>query len=487
MKNLKGGDKLNPKLLWKNFDNILGIPHPSTEESELAEFIYQFGLNLGLETVKDNIGNVIIRKPASSPEFANKKMATLQSHIDMVPQKAEGSKHVFEKDPIKAYVDGNFVKADGTTLGADNCIGVAAMMAILESKDLEHGPIESFFTVDEETGMTGVTELKKDTLKGNILLNLDSEEEGEICIGCAGGVDTEVKFDYEKECVLDDTVAYKLTFEGMRGGHSGCNIGEYRANAIKLMSRYLWNIRDLFEFDISEINGGTLRNVIPSKCELTIIVPTEEIDKLLESVKSFLSVVKEEYRFADPNLNLVVAETKLPGHCIDRLLIDDIVNAIYGCPNGVLRMDDNITTLVETSSNIGVIATLEDAITILMLQRSSVNSCRDAAANSIQAVFELAGADEIVQSGAYPGWVPNVSSHVLITLKDTYKELFGKDALISAIHAGLECALIGEKYPEMDMISFGPTILDAHSINERVDIESTEKFWQLLCRVLKNI
>ncbi|MCP4176619.1 MAG: aminoacyl-histidine dipeptidase [bacterium] len=487
MKNLKDGEKLNPKLLWKNFDSILGIPHPSKSETELAEFIYQFGLNLGLETVKDNIGNIIIRKPASSSEFADKKMATLQSHIDMVPQKAEGSNHVFDKDPIRAFVDGNYVKAEGTTLGSDNGIGVAAMMAVLESNDIDHGPIEAFFTIDEETGMTGVEYLKEDTLKGSILLNLDSEEEGEICIGCAGGVDTEIKFDYEQECILDDTIAFKLAVEGMKGGHSGCNISEGRGNAIRLMSRYLWNVRDLFEFDISEINGGTLRNVIPSKCEITIIIPKDEKEKLLESVKSFLAVVKEEYRFAEPNLNLSVSDTDLPKHCIDRLLIDDIVNAIYACPNGVLRMDDNISSLVETSSNLGVITTEENAISILSLQRSSVNSCRDAAANSVQSIFELAGADEITQSGQYPGWIPDVSSPVLVTVKDTYKEIFDKEPLIMAIHAGLECALIGEKYPEMDMISFGPTILDAHSINERVEIESNEKFWELLLGVLKNI
>ncbi|HJO92004.1 MAG TPA: aminoacyl-histidine dipeptidase [Victivallales bacterium] len=487
MKNLKDGEKLNPKLLWKNFDSILGIPHPSKFETELAEFIYQFGLNLGLETIKDNIGNIIIRKPASSPEFADKKMVTIQSHIDMVPQKAEGLNHVFEKDPIKAFVDGNYVKADGTTLGSDNGIGVAAMMAVLESNDIDHGPIETFFTVDEETGMTGVEYLKNDTLNGSILVNLDSEEEGEICIGCAGGVDTEIKFDYEQEGLIDDTVAYTLTVEGMKGGHSGCNINEGRGNAVKLMSRYLWNVRDQFEFDISEINGGTLRNVIPSKCEVIIIIPKNEKDKLFESIKSFLAVVKEEYRFAEPDLNLSATETELPGSCIDRLLVDDIVNAIYACPNGVLRMDDNIAGLVETSSNLGVITTKQNVITILTLQRSSVNSCRDAAANSVQSIFELAGADEITQSGDYPGWIPDVSSPVLVTVKDTYKEIFGKEPIVMAIHAGLECALIGEKYPEMDMISFGPTILDAHSINERVEIESNEKFWDLLLGVLKNI
>ncbi len=485
MKNLKNGEKLKPQLLWKNFDMILGIPHPSNYSGMLADVIYGFGKNLGLETIKDGGGNIVIRKPASSPEMAKKEMVTLQAHIDMVPQKAEGKIHDFTKDAIMAYVDGAFVKADGTTLGADNAIGAAAIMAVIESKDIEHGQLEAFFTVDEENGMNGVNYLKNDLLKGKYLINTDSEEDGEIFIGCAGGVNVEATFEYKKTEIPQNHNSYRITVSGLKGGHSGINIHEGRGNSIKIIARLLSSTQNEMDFYISEFNGGTLRNVIPSKAEVVLLVKKEDDKKFRDIVSDFSVTIKKEYKFSAPHLLITMNEEAIPSYVLNKEAGYKIISALNCCSNEVFRMDDNLH-IVQTSSNLGVINTTDSTIEIKCLARSLVDSARDYAGNIVGTAFKLAGA-KVVYSGAYPGWIPNVSSILLQVTKDSYKELFNKEPKVTAMHAGLECGLITAKYPKMDMISFGPTIKDAHSVNEQVNIKSVKNFFELLCEVLKNI
>lgn len=485
MKNIKDGEILQPYLLWKNFDMILGIPHPSNYSEKLAGIIYDLGKSLGLETIKDGIGNILIRKPATSPEMAKKEVVTLQAHIDMVPQKAEGKIHDFTKDAIKAYIDGDFVRAEGTTLGADNAIGVAAIMAVIESKEIEHGPLEAFFTVEEETGMDGANHLRNDFLKGKYLINTDSEDEGEIFIGCAGGVDVEITFEYKKIGVPQHHNSYKITISGLKGGHSGINIHEGRGNSIKIMARLLLVIREKIDFYISEFNGGTLRNVIPSKAEAILIVKKEDDKKFRDIVSNFSLEIKKEYKFGAPYLLITTNEATTPLYILDKESGYKIIDSLHCCPNEVFRMDDKLH-IVQTSSNLGVIKTNDSTIEIKCLARSLVDSARDYAGTIVGTAFKLAGA-KVSYSGTYPGWVPNMNSPLLQITKDSYKELFDKDPKVMAIHAGLECGIISAKYPKMDMVSFGPTIKDAHSINERVDIKSVEKFFRLLCMVIKNI
>lgn len=486
MKNMKGAENIQPALLWKNFDKILGFPHPSKHEKELADFIFDFGKKLGLETHRDETGNIVIRKEASKPEFGNKGMVTLQAHIDMVPQKADGKDFEFTKDTVKAFVDGEFVKADGTTLGADNGIGVAAAMSLLESKDIDHGPIEGFFTIDEEAGMTGVKNLKPGFLKGKYLLNLDSEDEGQIFIGCAGGIDATAIFNYKKTTISKDASTYKLTVSGLKGGHSGCNIHECRGNAIKMLARILYEAKAVSDFAICEINGGTLRNVIPSKACATVAVNAKDDKAFKDKVNEISIAIKKEYQFAAPQMDISLENEKLPTFALDKNVSSNLINAAHACIDGVIRMDDNLP-IVETSSNMGIIKTTETDIQIKCMQRSSIDTARNLTATMFEAVFNLAHADKVTIDGAYTGWKPNINSPLLQIVKDTHKELFGYDAFITAIHAGLECGLIGAVYPQMDMVSFGPTIKDAHSINERVGIKSVEKFFDFICQILKNV
>jgi len=464
---------------------ILGIPHPSNYSSMLASVIYEFGKSLGLETIKDGGGNIIIRKPATSPEMAKKKIVTLQAHIDMVPQKTEGKSHDFTKDAIKAYVDGEFVKANGTTLGADNAIGVAAIMAVFESKDIEHGPLEALFTVDEETGMNGVNFLKNDLLKGKYLINTDSEEEGEIFIGCAGGVNVGITFEYKKVKPPQDHTSYRITISGLKGGHSGINIHEGRGNSIKIMARLLSLVQDKRDFYISEFNGGTLRNVIPSRAEAVLLVKKEDDKKFRDMISNFSVIIKKEFKFSAPHLLVTMNETAIPLYVMDKEAGYKIINALHCCPNEVFRMDETLH-IVQTSSNLGVIETNDSTIEIKCLARSLIDSARDYAGSIVGTAFKLAGA-KVVYSGVYPGWSPNENSALLKITKDSYKELFNKEPEVTAMHAGLECGIISAKYPQMDMISFGPTIKDAHSVNEQVNIKSVENFFKFLCVVLKNI
>ncbi|HBM16486.1 MAG TPA: cytosol nonspecific dipeptidase [Lentisphaeria bacterium] len=486
MKNINNGDSLKPTSVWNNFDKILDYPHPSKHEEKLANFIYDFGKGLGLETHRDAIGNILIKKEPSSPEFAGKATVTLQSHIDMVPQKAEGKIFDFKKDTIKAYVDGKFVKADGTTLGADNCIGVAIIMSLLESKDVDHGPIEGFFTIDEEAGMTGVKNLRPDFLKGKYLLNLDSEEENQLFIGCAGGIDTAGVFKYKKTSIPQGYTAYKLTISGLKGGHSGGNIHEYRGNAIKMLGRILYEAKSVASLSLFDINGGTLRNVIPSLASAVILVKISDEKAFIDKNNDTAAALKKEYQYAAPNFTFTQTKENLPSYMLDQYISNNIISAIHGCFDGVVRMDDNLP-IVETSSNMGVITTSDTEIKIRLMQRSSVDSSRYLVSSMAEAIFRLANADDVVIDGAYTGWKPNVNSPLLKTCVEVHKEVLGIDPMVTAIHAGLECGLISAVYPDMDMISFGPTILDAHSINERVEIESVEKAYKYVCGILKKV
>lgn len=485
MNNLRNGEILQPHSLWKNFDMILGIPHPSNHSGMLAETIYIFGKKLGLETIKDEIGNIVIRKSATCPEMVKKEMVTLQAHIDMVPQKAEDKAHNFTKDSVKAYIDGDFVRAEGTTLGADNAIGVAAILAVIESKEIEHGPIEALFTVDEENGMNGVNYLKSDFLKGKYLINTDSEDEGEIFIGCAGGVDVGITFEYKKTEVPQHHNSYRITVSGLKGGHSGINIHEGRGNSIKIMARLLSSIQGDMDFYISELNGGTFRNVIPSKADVVLLIKIDDDKKFRDIVSNFSVMMKKEYKLGAPHLLITVNEAAMPPHVLDKEIGFKIIRALHCCPNEIFRMDDTLH-IVQTSSSLGVIQTNNSTIEIKCFARSLLDSARDYAGDIVGTAFKFAGA-KVVYSGTYPGWIPNVNSELLQVAKDSYRELFNKDPKITAIHAGLECGIIGAKYPKMEIISIGPTIKDAHSINERVEVKSVEKFFEHLCAILKNL
>ncbi|MBE9468564.1 MAG: aminoacyl-histidine dipeptidase [Bacteroidetes bacterium] len=476
---------LEPKSLWKNFYGLTQAPRPSKMETKAVEFIKNFGENLGLETVIDEVGNIIIRKPATSG-MENRKTVILQGHIDMVPQKNNDVDHDFEKDPIDAYIDGDWVTARGTTLGADNGMGVAAAMSVLESKDIAHGPIEALFTIDEETGMTGAFGLKDDALKGDILMNLDSEEEGELYVGCAGGTNATMTFHY-KETKVDDNVApYKLILTGLKGGHSGMDILLQRGNANKLMIRFLKKAISELNVRLSSIDGGTLRNAIPRDANAIITVPVENEKALIELVAKYQAIYKNELAEVEPNFEFTVEKTDMPKSLIEEMVQDDLVNAVYVCPNGVIRMSDTMKGMVETSSNLATVKSENGTITALCLLRSSVDSAKEDLGEAISSAFKLAGAD-VVLDGEYPGWKPNMDSPILKEMRGIYKNLYGKDPEIKAIHAGLECGLLGGVYPNLDMISFGPSINFPHSPDEKVNIKTVEKFWNFLVETLKEV
>jgi dipeptidase D len=476
---------LEPTIVWKNFAAICDIPRPSKKEEKIREFIKSYGEGLGLETVVDDIGNVLIRKPAT-PGMENRKGIVLQGHLDMVPQKNNDKEHNFETDPIEAYIDGEWVTANGTTLGADNGIGLAAAMAVLESTDLEHGPIEALFTTDEETGMTGAFGMKNDLLKGDILLNLDSEDEGEIFIGCAGGIDTNVQFQFDKEKVPSDMKAFVINVTGLRGGHSGCDIHLGRGNANKILNRILWTGTLQHGLRIHQVDGGSLRNALPREAFSTVVLPQSSVAEFKTSFDRICGEVKNELAMTEPTLHVELKETDAPEFVMDEKTQHNFVRAIYGCQNGVYNMIPDMPDVVETSNNLAMIKFEDNTIHIGTLQRSSIDSAKEDLAATIRSVFELADADQVNHEGAYPGWKPNLNSPILKTCKEQYKQCFGTDAAIKVIHAGLECGLIGDVYPDMDLISFGPTIRHPHSPDEKLNIPTTLKFWKFLVAVLKH-
>ena len=486
---------LDPQIVWKNFYELTRIPRPSKHEEQAVEYMYNWGKAHGLETIKDEIGNIVIRKPAT-PGCENMKGVILQGHIDMVPQKNNDTVHDFEKDPIQTWIDGEWVKAKGTTLGADNGLGVAMGMAVLESDDLKHGPVELLITVDEETGMTGANALKPGLLQGDILINLDSETEGELYVGCAGGLDasasaTYVPADYDK-----DWLCYSLAVKGFKGGHSGMDIILCRGNANKIAARILLALMTRADVKLLDLEGGTLRNAIPREAFATVYVPA---DKLAEAEKVFAEVsaaIKAEYAGTDPDTEFIFKPYECTeGECcccgdeckyVPEADALRFVRAIIACPDGVERMSSEMPGLVETSNNLAMVKIEGGEFSVKTLMRSSVDTAKEALAQKFEAVFALAGIGTSF-AGGYSGWAPNPDSAILATMKKVYNDLYGKEPAVMAIHAGLECGILSGAYPHWDMVSCGPTLMSPHSPDERANIPSVAKCWEFLKAVLENI
>jgi dipeptidase D len=477
--------KLEPKQVWKNFVSLTQIPRPSKSEDKIQEFMMSFGEKLGLETIKDEVGNIIIRKPATKG-LEKRRGVILQGHLDMVPQKNSDTIHDFKKDPIQAFVDGDWVTAKGTTLGADNGMGVAAIMSILESKDLPHGPIEALFTCDEETGMTGAFGLKAGMLYGDILMNLDSEDEGELYIGCAGGVDTSAVMTYEKKDVPAKSTAFKVSVSGLKGGHSGVDIPLQRGNANKIIFRFLWHALKNHEIRLSSIDGGSLRNAIPREAFAVITVANSEASKLQKYALEFENIIKTELKEVDPGFIFKLEKSETPKFVMDKKTTKNLIFAIRSTIHGAVRFVDNMPEIPETSTNLAIVKSEKGKILIGNLVRSSVDSAKDNLKEEIESIFTLAGA-QVTHEGEYPGWRPDFNSSILNTMKEMYNKQFGKVPEVKIIHAGLECGLLGGVYPKWDMISFGPTIRFPHSPDEKVHIASVKKFWEFLTETLKNI
>jgi dipeptidase D len=474
---------LEPQELWNNFADLNAVPRGSKKEERVIQFMVDFGNNLNLETIVDPVGNVIIKKPAFKG-FENRKTVVMQSHLDMVHQKNSNTVFDFDTEGIKMKIEGEWVKAEGTTLGADNGLGVAAIMSVLASKTIKHPAIEALFTIDEETGMTGAMGLQAGYLDGEILLNLDTEEDDEIDIGCAGGIDITAKNNFNEVNTPTTSTGFAISVTGLNGGHSGMDIHKGLGNANKIMNRVLYEVQE--NIRLSEINGGSLRNAIPRESFAIIAVYDSKIDAFLKKVKKVIKAIKTELATVDPNLEITISETEKPAKVMTTISQTTLLKAIYIAHNGVYRMSNDMKDLVETSNNLARVIVKNEDITILCLTRSSVETSKIDLANALTATFELAGY-EVELSGSYPGWKPNVDSPILKVLDETYTKMFGKKANIVACHAGLECGILGTNYPEMDMISFGPTIHGAHSPDETANIKSSQKFWKFLLTILENI
>ncbi len=476
---------LEPKALWKNFYSLTQIPRPSKKEGKVIEFMKKFGEGLGLETLVDEVGNVIIKKPATEG-MENRKGIILQGHLDMVPQKNADTDHDFEKDPIDAYIDGEWVTAKGTTLGADNGMGVAAAMTVLESKDLVHGPVEALFTIDEETGMTGAEGLKPGLLDGDILLNLDSEDEGELYIGCAGGVNTNAELEYNEEEVPEGMAAYKVTVKGLKGGHSGLDINLGRGNANKIINALLVTAADKFGLRVAEMEGGNLRNAIPREAFAVVVMPEDKKTDFETFVKEFDQLVKDEFAKTDAGVEVTAEATEMPAKVMEEKAQQSLFKAVADCPNGAIAMSKELEGIVETSTNLAIVKAKEGKMEMATLQRSLTEEGKDKLAAEVRTAFEGAGL-KAESSGDYPGWKPNPDSVILKEMKEIYENKFGKVPEVKVIHAGLECGLLGSVYPNWDMISFGPTIRWPHSPDEKVNIGTVQKFWDYLVETLKNV
>ncbi|MDA3929544.1 MAG: aminoacyl-histidine dipeptidase [Prolixibacteraceae bacterium] len=475
---------IEPKDLWESFYAITQIPRPSKKELKAAQFVKEYGEKLGLSTFMDEVGNVVISKPAT-PGYENRKTIVLQGHIDMVPQANSGSNFNFDTDPIDAYIDGDWVTARDTTLGADNGIGVAAGMAILKSTDIEHGPIEVLVTIDEETGMTGAFKLQPNLLKGDILINLDTEDENEISIGCAGGIDVNATWTYQDETTIVGDKAYEIKIAGLKGGHSGLDIHLGRGNASKLMGRLLKRTIKEYGVRLASINCGNMRNAIPREGFSVVTIDSENVDGFKQLVEELKLVWTNELGRAEPNLLLEIKEVEMPTTLIPEMVQDDLVNAVCAARNGIMRMSDSMPGVVETSSNLSIVKSAKGEITIQCLTRSFVDTARDGIASSLESCFQLAGA-KVELTGAYPGWKPNPDSEILKVMRNTYQKINAKAAGEVAMHAGLECGILGATYPNWDMVSIGPTIRNPHSPDEKVHIASVERFWEFLKESLKN-
>jgi dipeptidase D len=476
---------LKPAGVWEFFNEICKIPRPSRKEEKIIAYISSVAHTHNLEYKQDKAGNILIRKP-SYPGMEHVKTVILQGHLDMVGEKNNETVHNFDEDPIIPIIDGDWVKAKGTTLGADDGIGIAAQLSILVSKDIPHGPLECLFTVDEESGMTGAHGLQSDFFKAKILLNLDSEDEGELFIGCAGGVDTVATMPVHYEPVPGDSHSVGIWVNGLRGGHSGDEIDKGGGNSIKILNRFLWKACSEHKARLVFIDGGNKRNAIPREAHAILAVPRENLEELKQFMDRFRADIRFEYALTEPDLNLQLTYEELQKQCMTLGTQNNLLQAIYACPHGVKAMSQRMPGLVETSTNLASIKMKNHTLVVTTSQRSSVESAKMDVARQIESLFTLAGA-EVVHSEGYPGWTPNTSSEIVRITRDAYKRLFGREPVIRAVHAGLECGLILEKYPELDMISFGPTIKGAHSPDERLNIETVTKFWRLLLEVLKNI
>lgn len=476
---------LEPKVLWNKFADLNAVPRPSKKEEKVIAFMMDFGKRLGLETIEDHVGNVIIKKPATKG-MENRKTIVMQSHLDMVHQKNNDTVFDFDTQGIEMYVDGDWVRAKGTTLGADNGLGVATIMAILESSDIPHPAIEALFTIDEETGMTGAMGLQGGMLEGEILLNLDTEEDDEIDIGCAGGVDVTANRTYNFEEVPENSVGYTITVKGLNGGHSGMDIHKGLGNANKIMNRLLFDGFENFGLQIAEINGGSLRNAIPRESVAKVIISGIFKEAFQTEIQEIISDIKTEYKTTEPKLEITIEESPLPENVMELGVQEGLLRAVYAALNGVYRMSPDFDDLVETSNNIAKITVKDGQISIQCLTRSSVESSKFDLANSLRSAFELFGA-EVTFGGSYPGWTPNPKSEILDVLTSIYEKQNGSKPNVVACHAGLECGILGTNYPDMDMISFGPTIKGAHSPDERASISSVQKYWKFVLEILQNI
>jgi len=476
---------LEPKALWNKFADLNAVPRPSKKEERVIEFMKDFGNSLGLETFEDEIRNVIIRKPAT-PGMENRKAIVMQGHLDMVHQKNADTVFDFDTQGIDMYVDGDWVRARGTTLGADNGLGVATIMAVLESKDIPHPAIEALFTIDEETGMTGALNLKGGILQGQILLNLDTEEDDEIDIGCAGGIDVTATRSYNEEEVPEGSVGHIITVKGLNGGHSGMDIHKGLGNANKIMNRLLFDAFENFGLQVAEINGGSLRNAIPRESVAKVIISEMFDEAYIFDMQEIINDIKAEYKTTEPNLSIEIVKCDLPEKVMDLGVQEGIIRAIYAAHNGVYRMSADMEDLVETSNNIARVIVKDGEISVGCLTRSSVETSKFDLANALRSAFELVGC-EVELSGSYPGWTPNVNSEILDTLVGIYEKQNNEKPKVVACHAGLECGILGTNYPGMDMISFGPTIHGAHSPDERASISSAQKYWKFVLEILSNI
>ena len=475
--------QLAPQNVWKHFYSLTRIPRPSGHVEQVTEFLVNFGKELGLESFTDEVGNVIIRKPAT-PGMENRRGVILQAHMDMVPQKNNDTVHDFTKDPIETWVDGEWVKAKGTTLGADDGLGVAAAMAVLEAKDLKHGPLEVLITKDEETGMYGAFGLKEGTLKGDILLNLDSEQEGELYIGCAGGIDITASLEYKEEAPADGFVARKLTLKGLRGGHSGLEINEGRGNANKLLARVVHDLLVEFDCQLASFEGGNMRNAIPREAHAILLFNPDDMEGLDDYIKEYEAQINSEYETIESNVSLKIETVEVPATVVPEEIQDNMINVLMACQDGVMRMIPTVPDTVETSSNLAIVIIAGGKAEVRILARSSCDTMKDFLADSLAACFSMAGM-KVEFSGGYSGWQPNVNSPILQAMKASYKEQFGTEPAVKVIHAGLECGIIGATYKNLDMISFGPTLRSPHSPDERAYIPSVTRFYDFLVATLE--
>jgi dipeptidase D len=481
-------DNLNtlvPTSVWRYFETICKIPRPSKHEGKIIGFLMDFARLHNLPAKKDAVGNVLITKPASTG-MENRRTLVLQSHLDMVCEKNAGTIHNFDTDPIRPFIEGEWVTAEGTTLGADCGIGIAAQLAILSSNDLKHGPIECLFTVDEETGLTGANALESGFFSGNGLINLDSEDEGELFIGCAGGIDTVATIHYEAVVAPVDMFPIKITICGLSGGHSGDDINKNRGNAIKVLNRFLWQLMQKYEIYISDFNGGNLRNAIAREAFAVVLVPGTSKEQVTVDFNIFRSAIEAEMLLNEPHIQLLLESTECPRFVIDKTSQTGLINAIYACPHGILTMSTRMPGLVETSTNLASVKIKPgNLVEITTSQRSDLESGKLDAAYMVESVFKMINAD-VRHGEGYPGWVPNPSSELLGITRSSYSRLFKVEPIVRSIHAGLECGLFLEKFPGLDMISFGPTLKGVHSPDEKINIPTVDKFWRLLVDVIAN-